>query len=772
MKNISSRLILGLGIGLWSLLALHIFFVYSQSLAVKQNVKWWTFLQWIIWSINYLPYISDRREDRYIQNFLFDGCSNSYVSWTDILYADKLCKISTNDNKTFNVLINTWAWSDWKNVSIDDIFFTYNNIIKNNSLWLAWEEFSQLEITKSWSWLNIVFPNNSYDNRIFFTNKILPAHILSWKNLEYYKDTFWKNIVTTSCAKIKQSWDINSFVIDLSKCQNYNINNYQLKIFSSFDALKKYETSNKNIDLYFWDERLNDFIERKFLLNKFVWIFYNTKALWPEFRQSFTKIWLSWFFDDLSAQQFVKDQFIFNWIRPDYKNLTWLVDNYLARKKIVSVQKTTPKSSSSSVSSILSWVNTLSKTWDSVNIPTSGQAYIESYHWADSENYVTLWNQGWTISDFSKNYYVPRIDGQFTLTTILPKRYEYITISLNGWKWYSPKSFDWKKSNYNISSSYKNYNSWLSKYVINAYNANWSYDVYIAKIYFSTPPEVAIASSSSIISSAVSSTSSINSTNPISSSASTISSISWTLTTWTTITWSSLSWAVLSWSSSISSLASSGNFSSSIISSSSSSEKPTPKVVVLYLNEWVDKYVWEKLKSRVFELGLLGKFDFRSYDNPLDLQDTISSNDYDIVIRSINLWQKRDISPLISSSDPNINISQYNNWFLVTAIQQYFLANNQNIKNSQKEIIDEIYWKDMPFVLLGKTFEKFYIKQDWNLNQNFVKTYWSWDIVKIYDLALLKKNIQETYIIQKPIYDYWKIWNWKNFQNFINNATK
>ncbi len=88
--------------------------------------------------------------------------------------------------------------------------------------------------------LKVTFTNKSSDNILFFTNYILPRHMLLNSELNDYKSLFAFKPVYTNCANlVSQSTDEYSLVFNLVNCNQSNLNFYQVKNTTSFDAFKK-----------------------------------------------------------------------------------------------------------------------------------------------------------------------------------------------------------------------------------------------------------------------------------------------------------------------------------------------------------------------------------------------------------------------------------------------------------------------------------------------------------------------------------------------------
>jgi len=111
-----------------------------------------------------------------------------YTSGTDLLFKDDLCHVRTTDYKTFLIKIaDDKKWSDGDPITLNDVLFTYNDIIVNNAWVLSTlDNYQNIEINASEKKLEVIFPYPSIDNQIFFTNFILPQHALQNVGIDDY----------------------------------------------------------------------------------------------------------------------------------------------------------------------------------------------------------------------------------------------------------------------------------------------------------------------------------------------------------------------------------------------------------------------------------------------------------------------------------------------------------------------------------------------------------------------------------------------------------
>lgn len=202
--------------------------------------------------MNYLPYFSNNDEDIFYQSFFFNGCIYPSFSGTNINYREELCSVDTSDYKTFTITPKPDKYrSDGQAVTLNDIYFTYNTLLKENYRNRSFlDSYKNITViaNEDGGNLQVIFPKASIDNMIFFTNFILPSHLLANKSLETYFTTFYKQPIGTNCATLQSSQhDENSVIFDLSTCNDVSLKFYQVKQFNDTEKLQKYISKNPDI---------------------------------------------------------------------------------------------------------------------------------------------------------------------------------------------------------------------------------------------------------------------------------------------------------------------------------------------------------------------------------------------------------------------------------------------------------------------------------------------------------------------------------------------
>lgn len=326
---------------LWILTTVYVVYQYLWASSKQVISKWWTLIEWIFSTTSFLPYLNNDWQSKFYQWFLFDKCLDYSIDekW-NLKYTDKLCHVTTRDYKTYYVSIDTGTiWSDGVPFSIDDVYFTYNDILKENKLNIAYlDRYSTIQVDMEWEKVKVTFKNVSQDNTTFFTNYILPKHALIEPNLDMYQQSFAIEPVYNNCAKIKsQSTDQYSLIFDLSNCDTTNLWFYQIKNAISFDNFKASITPTHGsiIDIYVWDETISGYSNINMKTNRLVTMFFNTKSpkMTVRLRRS---LW--WFinsnFFEWSGNDYISK---YDWdILNQFLSTWWEIETFLNRVSIAS----------------------------------------------------------------------------------------------------------------------------------------------------------------------------------------------------------------------------------------------------------------------------------------------------------------------------------------------------------------------------------------------------------------------------------------------------
>jgi hypothetical protein len=124
------------------------------------------------------------------------------------------------------------------------------------------------------------------------------------------------------------------------------------------------------------------------------------------------------------------------------------------------------------------------------------------------------------------------------------------------------------------------------------------------------------------------------------------------------------------------------------------------------------------------------------------------------------MGQKKDITKLFATDSAKTNPSQYVNQNLISLLQQYSSSPQLKILNQ----INDIYAKDMPFVILGKAFVPIHIKNE------IVNKILPTPTTQLYDYnwrTTLYKNLE---LVNNLHIDGKRVRNTENFTHFIKEA--
>ncbi len=275
---------------LWIIVSFVFWYFYLLATWSQEEKKWGTFVEWIFDEVSYLPYLKSDDQSVFYQKFLFKSCLDLYnlnITTTEEWwkYAEGLCKVYTEDDQTYTVklLDDTVVWSDWVGLNIEDIFFTYDSILRQNFWWLQWlNVWNSVNVALEDGKVKVTFPSASSDNINFFTNAILPKHIVGWMDLDTYKSSFSLNPVTDGCAKIMtQTKDINSLIFDVNDCEDTKFAYYQVKNYNSFEEFEsflRWKNKKAMVDVYSSIYWLEWFTWQNVLTSKLLWVFFNTDS--------------------------------------------------------------------------------------------------------------------------------------------------------------------------------------------------------------------------------------------------------------------------------------------------------------------------------------------------------------------------------------------------------------------------------------------------------------------------------------------------------------
>ena len=608
-----------------------------------------TFVEAIFDNVSYLPYWGVNANDSFYQSKFFMSC----MIYSEGTFENDMCDVTTEDNKTFTVNVKEgYTWSDGFDISVDDVFFTYNEIIKDN-LW----QISYLDVydvitisRKEDNSLVIQFPFASVDNFNFFTQYILPQHVVSGMSLEEYKTDFAQNPVYGGCARIHGgAKDSSSLVFELSECDT-NILYYQLKSFESPNDFLSYvnEAETHIVSLYSEAQPLVGYDEYDVLTDKYMTIFFNNESnhLNHSIRRALGGLINETFYTGQYNDYFFKDQLLFETFWSQGGNLENHIINKNPRLDInkdglerINIQKV-PK--------------TVELTWDRAKIV----------------------------------YYLDVIpeSGKFGVYFKTQKPYERIIISHEGTTWTItlPYNKDTGKYQYVLELD-KNLAEGLNKYSVKWYNKDKIDTIADMDLYYLNLPDVDEESRAKYI-------------------------------------------------------------------------EQKGKIKVIYFKDYASEYVAESLQKIFADHTVDQYFNFVGFDTPQEFDTKLLSKDYDIVISPFDFARRKDFSSLLLTDVPTINPSLYTNPTLANYISDY-VHKSEEVKESLKAQINDVYANDMPFVVLGQMITPFYIKERYAVLPKDV----------VYTVETFKKELVESIeIVKNARLSKEKIFSWTVIKEFVN----
>ncbi len=639
------------------LVSIYVGYQYVARSSTQVNTKGGTFVEGIFGSTSYLPYLRNDIQSNFYQGLLFNACLKPSYENGVTSYVPDLCEVTTKDNKTYTVSLHKWfIRSDGTPVSLEDIFFTYTEILRGNLRKLSTlTQYNAVDTQKDINnTLKVTFPTASSDNILFFTNYILPKHILVNAELNDYKSIFAFNPVYTDCANlVSQSNDEYSLVFNLVNCNQSNLNYYQVKNTISFDAFKR---DIKNwwksiIDAYVGEETLPWYTAKQLLTNKLITVFFNTRSDKLRVRGRRVLWWL------------IKHNFYSTGYETYFKkNDDGLFDVF--------------QSTGAGVKDLINReYNENIITKDDL-LDTNVEVLPKSISIKGQDQKLVYFIETWVSLSTEIAFDAP---------------YDKAIVDYKG-KTYTLKHFtQWGKSWwFTFGLSDKTFWSWLNKYNIYGYAKNKKILLASLDIY-NVIPEV----------------------------------------------------------------------------TEEQEYVGTPvKLTVIYYSNALNDFVIERMQDIFSGAGITDNFVFEQITTPEQLQGKLMVGDYDLLINTVDMGLKKDLTKLFSTDKSDINPSQYQNQRLTALLAQYIAADDKGKQKPLNEI-NAIYSKDMPFVILGKEYLHLNMKPT-----VLEKLFGTWDATEINEYNRREYIYKNLKLVKNIHIDGKKIRNFDNFSNFLTNAIK
>jgi hypothetical protein len=598
-KNVWYSMILWVRI----LLSVHVWYQYVtySSSQTPSNEKKGTFVEAITDEVWYLPYVSSSDADKFYQSLLFKNCSFPLLNEATIEYENNACVVTTQDYQTFVVQLSesAWTWSDGTPMNLNDILFTYQTLIADNYReipdleWLRGIEVTPDSINNQ---IIITFSQPNVDNSIFFTNFILPSHILANQTVATYIENFGTQPITSWCAKLQPSLtDPTSTVFDLENCEDTNLRYYQVKAFSELDDIKEYiPTWSLTIDMSTQPFEYEWYTQHKVLINKMQSFFFNTasETFTVDKRKIVGDLFTSLFATTDTQDYLIKDQYLFD----QYSSLS------------------------------------LNNTWVLLWVREGLQATSQQLQTVSALTTEITWNDEWRSQTYQL---LEAINDKFQILFTFEEWFERISVSHNWWPEYFPASFSSlnNTSFYNLNPLFNNITSGLNTYTIRAYRADGSTATYEMTVSYLEEYEV---------------TQEVQSSNTFR---------------------------------------------------------------VISFDDPVSQKLLNDLQQSLLVMWLSNYFVFETFEERNEYEGKLTSRDYDIALRTINLWLRKDISTLFTQDDPLINPSLRKDQEFADEMNRYFRVDTTE-QSVIKSFLDERFAEQYPLVILWKAVETITLRSD------------------------------------------------------------
>lgn len=636
---------------LWTISSIFLWYKYVWFSANKKNTKWGTFVEGIFDNTSYLPYLRNDWQSFFYQGLLFNWCLKHSISNKWIEFSEDLCQITSKDNKTFFVNIHPGTIrSDGTPLSIDDVLFTYQDIVVKNKRWIKnLSTYKELQISQEQdSSIKIVFPTDSVDNKLFFTQHILPNHILKDFDFQSYRDVFSMKPTYTNCANIvSQTSDQYSLIFNLVNCPDTNLNFYQIKNHLSFQNFEDSIADKKNsiVDVYLWEKTFPGYEQHQIQTNKIVSVFFNTKSnkLLVRNRRALGGLIKRNFYSTGYTDYLIKnddglfDTFLSTWLNiKDYLDTNYEANTVIKKDLIDSGIKE---------------LNTdISIKWE-------------------NKKFVF-----YTEEEILKSWFNITFDTSYDR---IGMEYNQKLISASS---YSSKD---KKATFSFGKNAQTFGTWLNKYTILWRKNNKKITLATIDIYNLVEEDTKIT------------------------------------------------------------------------------ENSAPISIIYYDSDIYDKVVWN-LKAIFKNFDVIDYFQFEKITTHEELEWRLLLGDYDIMINTIDMWLKTDMTKLFATNSAVSNPSQYQNTKLTSLLSQY----SQKADHKVLKEINDIYSKDMPFVILWKTFIPMQVKS--NVAEKMFPE--EWDTLDLYDYNWREMIYKDLKLVSTVHIDGKKVWNRDNFSMFIKDA--
>lgn len=242
-------------------------------------------------------------------------------------YESERCEVETEDNQRYTIRIKPDVyWSDGSSVRLDDVYFSYNEIVRNNIRGISYlDMYNAVSVTQSSPEEIVVeFPFATVDNMNFFTQYILPERIVSSMTLQEYKTDFARDPLYGNCARLVNTQDPASLVINLENCLFTNVLYYQLKSFEEDAFASALAQGNDSIiTMYSQSDKVDGFVPYRVRTDAYMTVFFNEESqrLTNSIRRAVGGLFYEKFYNEEIQDVIVRDHLLFDSFWSDGTNL-------------------------------------------------------------------------------------------------------------------------------------------------------------------------------------------------------------------------------------------------------------------------------------------------------------------------------------------------------------------------------------------------------------------------------------------------------------------
>ena len=186
------------------------------------------------------------------------------------------------------------------------------------------------------------------------------------------------------------------------------------------------------------------------------------------------------------------------------------------------------------------------------------------------------------------------------------------------------------------------------------------------------------------------------------------------------------------------------------------------KIKVVYYNNLESNFSIKQFKKILEDAWIIENFVFEQVSSPEALEAKLIMEDYDILLNTINLWMKKDVLRILTTSEAAVNPSLYTNPNLTSLFKQYTKASQ---KDEIIEQINAIYAQDMPFVIV------WYPYSFVNLKDELIESS-LWTSGFLYEFTWRDYLLEHITLIKSKNLDFSKLLDFWGFVSYFKNKMK